>query len=244
MKILGILTEDFSVYYDLVKELKSKEIPFISLSFNEKIPSNVGIIITTKEEKHKIKFRNVVEFSGIGTIDNALSKLTKENFYNLSIGIDPGERTGIAVIGDGKIVFTSQCKPEYVLKTVKKILEVNKAENTNIKIGHGAKTIRNRIINSLLHLNIQIEIVDESCTTNFRGGDIKSAEEIAKLNGFIVKNFIEISPTERELKHIQRESRIKSKNITISKELAEKVAKGKLTIEKAIEKQRKISRQI
>lgn len=239
MKILAIMTEDFSAYYDLVKELKSREIPFLSLSFNDKIPSNVGVIITTKEEKHKIKFSKVVAFNGIGTIDNALSRLAKENFCNLSIGIDPGENTGIAVIGDGKIIFTSKCYPKEVLRIVKKILDYNKSETAVIKIGHGAKTIRNRIINSLLHLKIPIEVVNEHATTTFRGEDINSAKEIAKMNGYLVKNYFEITPTERELKHIQRESRIKSGSLTISKELAEKVAKGKISLEKAIEKQRK-----
>lgn len=240
MKILAVLTENFSIYYDLVKELKNREIPFLSLSFNDKIPSNVGVIITTKEERHKIKFTKIVEFNGTtNTIDKALSKLAKENFYNLTIGIDPGENTGIAALGDGKIIFTSKCRPQEVLKAIKKILDFNRSETTMIKIGHGAKTIRNRIINSLLHLNIPIEVVNEHSTTCFRGEDIKSAEEIARMNGYLVKDYFKITPTERELKHIQRESRIKSKMLTISKNLAEKVAKGKLSLEEAIEKQRK-----
>ena len=46
MKVIGVMTEDFSVYYDLVKVLKERKIPFISLSFEDVIPANVGLILT------------------------------------------------------------------------------------------------------------------------------------------------------------------------------------------------------
>jgi len=47
-----------------------------------------------------------------------------------------------------------------------------------------------------------------------------------------------VQPKEGEIREMQRLSRIKSKNITISKELAKKVLIGEISLEKAIEIQR------
>jgi hypothetical protein len=60
MKIIGILTSDFRVYYELIKTLKMHDLSFASLSFDEPIPMNIGVIITTEDEKESIDFPNLV----------------------------------------------------------------------------------------------------------------------------------------------------------------------------------------
>src|SRR2546426_59973 len=40
-KVLGILTEDFRLYHDLVAALKARDLPFTSLSFARRVPDAV-----------------------------------------------------------------------------------------------------------------------------------------------------------------------------------------------------------
>ena len=101
MKIIGVMTENFSLYYDLVKVLKERKIPFISLSFNDKIPANVGIIITTDSELKKFKFKRKLAITEKDDpelmIERALKQIEgKSTFGKLIIGIDPGKRPGVA----------------------------------------------------------------------------------------------------------------------------------------------------
>src|SRR6266540_1117351 len=49
-KVLGIMTEDFRLYHDLVAGLKARDIPFVSLSFSRRIPEDVGVIVTSPKE--------------------------------------------------------------------------------------------------------------------------------------------------------------------------------------------------
>jgi len=63
MKIIGVMTENFALYYDLVKLLKERGKPFISLSFDDSIPANVGLIITSMDEQHKVRFKISKNFS-------------------------------------------------------------------------------------------------------------------------------------------------------------------------------------
>ncbi len=244
MKIIGILTQDFRVYYDLIKGLKTRDLPFASLSFNEPIPHNIGVIITTEEEKDKIDFPKLVVRGDIElAIDVARRTLKgKEKFRRIIIGIDPGKRPGLAVIGDGEVLSTAQVSsPEKVKEVVDRAIKSYPASETIIRIGHGDTTRRNRIINSLSKFKLRIEISDETRTTKRSGSpDIDAAIDIALKQGQRAKRRYKVRPTEGELRDTQRRSRIESKGrVTISKEEARRVAIGELTLEEAIEKAEK-----
>jgi hypothetical protein len=242
MKIIGILTANFRIYYDLIMALKIRNLPFISLSFEESIPQNVGVIITSEEERHRIDFPNIVEARDDFelTIDIAQRNLKgKESYEKLIIGIDPGKRPGIAIIGDGEILATAQVSsPENVKQRIFRALKSYPANERVIRIGHGDTTHRNRIINSLSSLGVKIEISDETRTTRIsETPDIDAAIDIALKSGVEAKGKFKVEPTQGELRDIQRRSRIVSKGrVTISKEEAKKVAKGELPLEKAIKR--------
>ena len=242
MSIIGVLTENFSVYYDLIKNLKKKDIAFESLSFDKKIPSRIGVIITTKEEGDRFKFRRKV-FAAENTdetIQEALKVLSgKGKYSNLIIGIDPGERPGVAVIGDNEIVQTFQAEtPEDVKRVIENVFKNYCFKNRRIRIGDGAKIFRDRTINAIADFDVPIEIVDESGTTKRMDTDIEAAIEIAFGKGKEIGFSPEIRPTHGEIRRIQDESRIMSGSITISEELAEKVAKGEIGLKEAIRRQK------
>jgi hypothetical protein len=242
MKIIGILTSDFRVYHNLITALKRRDLPFASLSFDEPIPLNIGVIITTKGEEDKIEFKKIVcaQNDIELAIDIAERKLKgKEKCKRLIIGIDPGKRPGLAVIGDGEILNTSQVSsPEKVKEIVSRAIKSYPSEETIVRIGHGDTTHRNRIINSLSEFKLRIEISDETRTTKISDSpDIDAAIDIALKEGQKAKRRYKVKPTQGELRDIQRRSRIESKGrVTISKEEAKKVAQGKLTIEEAIKR--------
>ncbi len=244
MKIIGILTSDFRIYYDLIKALKSRDAPFAILSFEEPIPINIGVIITTENEMKIIEFPNtvVVEEDIELSIDIAQRVLSgKEEFKKVIIGIDPGKRPGIAVIGDGEILSTAQVSsPEGVREIVERALKSYPASEFIVRIGHGDTTHRNRIINSLSEFGLAVEISDETRTTRVsETPDIDAAIDIALTSGKEAKKRYKVTPTEGELRNIQRQSRIASKGkVTISKEEARLVAVGKLTLEEAIKRDR------
>ena len=247
MKIIGVMTENFSLYYDLVKILKERRIPFTSLSFNDKVPANVGIILTTSADSKKFRFKPKLELGEKDDIslmiDRALKILEgKDTFEKLIIGIDPGKRPGVAVLGDGEILNVHQVdSPEKVVDILKQVKKTYPKQDILIRIGHGAPTHRNRIINALYNFGVPMEMVDESHTTQKTvQPDIKAAIDIALGSGIPIKSKLEVNPTEGEIKNIQRISRMESNGaITISKPLAQKVASGEITLEDAIKSQKK-----
>jgi len=109
------------------------------------------------------------------------------------------------------------------------------------RIGHGAPTHRNRIINSILPLNLRIEIVDERSTTSQHPApDVQAAKMIGLKEGRPVNSLVKVSPTKGELDDMKRRSRLMSKGrFTISTGTAELVALGEMTLEDAVERKLK-----
>lgn len=251
MKVLGVLTQNFGVYYELVKYLKEADVPFVSLAFGEPIPLNVGVVLTTMEELGRVPFPDVLPWKGSAqnTVDLALEVLKgRPQYRTVVVGVDPGERPGIAVYGDGRLLRVEQVQaPELVLDEVARAIDSLSADLFIVRIGDGAGTLKDRTINELLRSDRTskaiIEEVDETHTspaalTQGRS-DIAAAKAIARAQGRAVRQIREIRPSEGEMRDVQRKSRIASNgDVTISKTLARDVVKGALTLDEAIARQR------
>lgn len=236
--MIGVLTRDFSIYYDLIKALKERDIPFTSLSFDKKIPKSVKVVLTTAAEADACRFERkvIVGESTENAVSEALRLLKgKSEYTKLAIGIDPGERVGIAAIADNELVDTKSAEPQDVKAIVQTLIETHPAKKRVLRIGNGAKTLRNRIINDLFDM-LPIEVVDESETDK---DHVKAATEIGLSQGQRLRARYEIAPTHGEVRLVQEESRLQTKTLTISEELATKVAKGELTMAQAIKEQKR-----
>jgi len=247
MKTLGIYTKNFSLYHDLLKVLKKRKIPYVSLSSIHHIPSKIGVILTSHNELHDIKSQKIIAADAYDTIDHAVDLalqmlIGKELYSKIYIGIDPGEKPGIAVVGDDVLLQKMNVEtPEKVVTIVKRLLKEYPATETLIRIGHGSIITRNRIINSLIPIEVPIEIVDESKTTVTQqtkrpDRDSKAAAAIAMLTGGKVQRHLPLEPTKGDIRNIQERSRkLTNGRFTISEETALEVLKGKISLQEAVE---------
>ncbi len=244
MKILAVATDNFEFYYNVVRELKQRDISFVSLSPTDPIASNIGVVITTSLEAEAIDHPHVIPGDDDirMAVRRALSTLSGKSAYEcLVVGIDPGIRPGVALLGDGKLLETDYASnPETVRDIVERYMEGYEFQKMIIRVGHGDKTNRNRTINALRSIATTIEIVNEESTTGKGGSpDLEAARRIALSQGELAEGDFVVEATEGEKKEIQRRSRIKSGgDVTISKELAKKVVEGELKLPDAIKKQK------
>ena len=243
MKVVGILTEDPRRYFEVLVALRASDIKHISLDFSDPLPANLSVIVSTEEERDRIPFDKVVTDSDPDVVVSRIKTLLAgdEEIHCLVIGIDPGSRPGIAALGDGVIfVRTVAPNPEATLQAVDRIIDGHRASRVLVRIGHGDRTNRNRIFNALWDRGLRVEIVDERNTTKqSRTPDEDAAVEIALTPGYAPKKKQDVSPAPGEIRNIQRLSRLQSQGeLTVSKELAEKVASGELSMEDAITEQR------
>ncbi|RLI69290.1 MAG: hypothetical protein DRP02_10915 [Candidatus Gerdarchaeota archaeon] len=211
----------------------------------------------------------VLSRSEVMNISKAITKVLlglegKRIWESLIIGVDPGRTIGVAIITDGCLRGVLETREineaiDYIFLTIKN----NPAKMVIIRIGSTGGYRRILLLNELLNnkpSHVSIEVVDELQTTPtscqdaregilnssregqklIAGKDASAAMEIAFRLGESIKSQEQWEPSEGELKEIQVLSRQYSRGkVTISKDQAIKVAKGVLTLEEAIENQKK-----
>lgn len=171
MKVAGILTKDFRLYYEIIKEFRNRELPIISLNFNEPIPSSIGVLITTKKESSKINFSFKVianlRYINITVIKALLMLNDVFDVQSLVIGIDPGKNSGIALLANERVIekFTTPYADE-IFRYIRDLKRTFMNTKMIIKIGNGDKVHMNMIIKKIASLEVLIEIVDERNTTS------------------------------------------------------------------------------
>lgn len=237
---IALVTEHPKFYYEAVRELKNRDLAFLSLKPGQEIPPEVSVVLTTAQERKKINFPKVVVHKYVQAAVSEALRILKgfgTKHRRLIIGIDPGRKPGIAVVGDGKVIETHNINsPEDVLKRIKDVLAVHSASEVTLRVGRGGGIYKLRILKLLQDsLKLQIEIVDETSTTPAGKSNTAAAVNIALKEGRQLGEKVKLSPKPGEIKNLQKESRLLSGNITISKKLAEEVAKGKLSLEEALE---------
>jgi hypothetical protein len=200
---VAVETVQGKVYFLIVNKLKEKYIPFISLIPGETEPAEVKVVITTDEEKHQINHENVVVYDSEkepGTLVNDVAKILegKEAYEKITIGVDPGEVFGLAVLSDGKVSETENCLSiQEVLNKTKNIMQSVDFSSTNvsIRIGNGIPVYKEllEILDAALPPEVVLEVVIEAGTNRpFKENkhrrelkDIASAIQIAGRTGFI-----------------------------------------------------------
>ncbi len=223
---VGIRVDDYRLSYQIAKELKKRGFEFVMIKDYPECA--VDFMISEFEEN----------LDAVGIVRRFISQIYgKQRFGKMVVGIDPGPRPGVVVVGDGNIVEEEQLNNvSDVRKYIDKVFSDYDPERMIIRIGNGDLVNRNRIVNSLVS-NYRVEIVDERNTSEKNTNkDIESAKAIAFSKGTVIKTKLNTVVRDGYLRELQRRSRIESNGlITISKKLAREVALGNMSLQEAIE---------
>ncbi len=247
--MIALVTSNSRFYYEAARELKSRGIEFLSLGLSDEIPAWVRVVLTSEAEKAKIRFREVVSERDISTAVSKCVRISKgiSEIDKLVIGIDPGLKPGMAVLADELVVeVDTLSSPEEAPRAVGRAVKAYPADETLIRIGSGGGIYNMRILSALQEkLGLPIETVDETATTPNLGRsasselrDAVAAVNIALKRGRPLNRRIVPRAKPGEIRELQKESRKISRHITISKGLAERVARGEISLEDAVEEHR------
>ncbi len=234
---------DFKLAYRLMETLRQNGIPFTQLEIDQPLPSNDTIWFGSEKEVENAIDEGRGIACNLDTCETAvIQAILLRNglsvIENLSIGIDPGPRPGLAWLADGVLMGVAQLEGiDVAVEHISSIVSAITFKHMTVRIGDGAPLLRDRIINKCIEQQWTIEEVNEAKTSQglLRHNHSTSAVRIASLRGNRVWQQRELIPNDGEIKYIQKQSRISSSGaITISKELATKVATGELSMEQAL----------
>lgn len=239
MRRIAVRTSDFRLSFHLMRELRRRGCDFVMLDADADFD---GIWLATPEEA-------VLGEGGVPVIEETVEAAVERaiqlsrGLVHASIlvfGVDPGPRPGLAWLADGALIGSAQLENiDDVTDHIKAISTAIEHRHLVVKVGDQAPLIRDRIINSCILSSLNVEQVAERRTS--QGSRSKAhrhaAARIALMGGLRVDSLRTISPTDGDLREIQRQSRIESDGaVTISTEAARMVANGDMSMDEAIKR--------
>ncbi|WP_459192181.1 hypothetical protein [Halosimplex sp. J119] len=241
--MIVVATADFEVYHGVVNELRDRGVTFTTIELDDALPERTTVVVTAAGEDppnpDDVPVVRADPDDPRRAVDEVVAILRGGSGRTI-VGIDPGERPGIAVLSGEMVVATFHVPVADAAEVVRE--EVEDAVDPLVRIGDGARLQGAKIIDDLE--DVPVELVDETGTTPYLGtgargmGDVLAAVNIARLEGERVESR-RIEPTTGELQRIKDRSREESEtNRAIDETLARRVALGELTIAEALAEHR------
>lgn len=179
---VAVATVSGRAYYKIVNELKSRDMPFLSLIPGEAVPPSIKVIITTENEASRIDHPRIliydVKADPSRVVDEALRIIMDKSLYEeLIVGIDPGKTFGIAILADGKILRREGgLSMERAIDLILTELGRKPSRARKVRIGRGVPDLAEEIARRLkkaLPEGIAIEMVDEGGTSTIKDKGFK-----------------------------------------------------------------------
>ena len=238
--MLVVATDDFELYHGLVGELRDRKVMFTTVTPDESLPECDVVLAGGNDELDApVPVVQADPAEPRRAVDEALA-LLRGGSGRTVVGVDPGDRPGVAVLVGDTVVAAFHVPLDAVAETVRE--EVADAPDPLVRVGDGARLQGAKLVDALSDL--PLELVDETGTTPYLGtgargmGDVLAAVNIARLEGERVDSR-EVEPTKGELQSIKNRSRERSEDgRTINERLARRVAAGDLTVDEALAEHR------
>ncbi len=239
--MIVVATEDFELYHGVVGELRDRDVRFTTIEPGDPLPADAAVaIVGPEDERPAIPTVRADPAEPRRVVDEAIARLRGDGGRTV-VGIDPGDRPGVAVLSGTTIVAAFQVPADRVAEVVAD--EIADAVNPLVRIGDGARIRGSKIVDQLE--GVPVELVDETGTTPYLGegargmGDVLAAVNIALIPGERIAER-EIEPTAGEIQLIKNRSRRESDDDrTLTAALARQVAVGELSMEEALERHRR-----
>ena len=74
---VAVATVSGKAYFLIVNKLKERNIAFISLIPGEPVPTEVKVVITTYQEKHRINYEKILVYDGKTDSDTVANEVMK-----------------------------------------------------------------------------------------------------------------------------------------------------------------------
>jgi hypothetical protein len=239
--VIVVATADFELYHEVVTALRERGVDFTTVEPGADLPESATVLVHGVDENATVPEEREVAVVEAEAGDpraavDAVAATLRDGEGRTVVGVDPGERPGVAVLEGDTVTAAFQVPAERVAEVVRE--EVVDAVDPLVRVGDGARLVGARLVGDLP--DVPVELVDESGTTPYLGtgargmGDVLAAVNIARREGERVESR-EVEPTEGELTRIQDRSREQSEeNRAIDADLARQVAAGDLSIEEAL----------
>ena len=244
--MIVVVTDDFALYHAAVGELRDRAATFTTAEPGDPLPERTAVVVSAAEDKVSsppgVDHVTTTADDVNAGVDEALGILRGDDGRTV-VGVDPGERPGIAVLSGETVVTAHHVPVSAATETIREA--VADEPDALVRIGDGARLHGARLVEELE--DVAVELVDETGTTPSLGrgatarglADVLAAVNIARMDGEPVETR-DLEPTPGEIQRIKNRSReVSDGDRTLDTELARRVALGELDLSTALAEHRR-----
>ncbi len=209
---VAVATVQGKAYFLIVNELKALHIPFISLLPGDAVRAEIRVVVTTSLEAPLVNHPKILVFKPNTDPEILGSEVTKilqgkETYESVTIGVDPGEVFGVAVVADQVVVDAENC--ESVRETANKIKNIVRTFDLSqtavtVKVGGGVPVHKElaETLDEELPVAVTLQVVSEAGTNRYTREDkhrrgfrhMASAVQIARRAGYTFERGKTVEP--------------------------------------------------
>ncbi|ESP88422.1 hypothetical protein [Candidatus Halobonum tyrrellensis] len=240
--MIVVATDDFALYHAAVGELRERGATFTTVEPGADLPDRAEVVVSAAEDGVSYAGEGVDHVTTTAAdaragVEEALGVLRGAD-ERLVVGVDPGDRPGVAVLSGDTVVAAFHVPLSEVVGVVRE--QVADEPDALVRVGDGDRLRSARVVNDLE--DATVELVDETGTTPSLGAgaaakgiaDVLAAVNIARREGDRVETR-DVEPTPGEIQRVKNESRERSDGeVTVDADLARRVALGDVTMDEAL----------
>jgi len=166
--VIVVATEDFEVYHGVVNELRDRGVTFTTVELGDDVPDGTDVVVSAEGEDPPMPAGTPLVPADPDdprrAVDGVLAHLRGLDGRTI-VGVDPGDRPGIAVLSGETIVAAFNVPVGDAAAVVRE--EVAEAVDPLVRVGDGARLRSARVVEALD--DVPVELVDETGTTPYLG---------------------------------------------------------------------------